>query len=160
MDLPSPPNSSSASDAQNSPDSATMGLPGYSHSVDGSFSSDSSDAGVGLDVGAAMAMDWSTMFWPPATFDSVVSDPTHVQDMHMEIDPQLLGVDPAAIFGQPTEPSQSLQLATPHELAGLAPLLDAFPFDFDLTRYPVKQSQEPHAVSTTFHPARLQRAKQ
>jgi len=76
-------------------------------------------------------MDWAGVFWPPGSFD----EHGHV-DQSMEIDPQLLSVSPAAIFGT-HEPAiaDPLQLATAQELAGLAPLLDAFPFDFDLSRF-------------------------
>ncbi|KZV98643.1 hypothetical protein EXIGLDRAFT_832048 [Exidia glandulosa HHB12029] len=98
--------------------------------------------------------DWSQLLWS----DHSAMPAAASWAMDMDIDSQLGAfVDPASVFALPPAPAApdvfhqpmpqqpgQVSIATPQELAGLAPLLDAFPFTFDAAGYPVmKQQQQP-----------------
>ncbi|EJD36284.1 hypothetical protein AURDEDRAFT_117126 [Auricularia subglabra TFB-10046 SS5] len=107
-------------------------------------------------AGYAAGQTWNQLLWADAGQHSGWP----AANSEMDIDPQLAAqdnvfVDPASIFAPgPVHGQQQdmfvahhaaqhgqVGIATPQELAGLAPLLDAFPFTFDASGFPVMKPQ-------------------
>ncbi|KZV86655.1 hypothetical protein EXIGLDRAFT_774409 [Exidia glandulosa HHB12029] len=95
--------------------------------------------------------DWSQLLWS----DHSAIPAAASWAMDMDIDSQLGAfIDAASVFSPPATAAQDVfhetshqqpvqvSTATPQELAGLAQLLDAFPFTFDAAGYPVMQQQQ------------------